>query len=171
MPFILIQRCLHAQRSARQARCLLPCLVKIKHLSAQYWPSLTWGRFYKTWYCSIYTLLSVCVERILNFRSDISKLRDRQRAISLISEMYHTASLVHDDVIDRAEIRRGQESLNKRWGQRNAIWAGDFIVAISNKILGQLRDPLVSFLLFLLRGHSQIISYKILTLLNLYSPL
>jgi geranylgeranyl pyrophosphate synthase len=62
----------------------------------------------------------------------------------MISEMYHTASLVHDDVIDRADMRRGKDSLNKRWGQRNAIWAGNFVVAISNKILGQMNDPTVS---------------------------
>jgi len=41
-------------------------------------------------------------------------------------------------------MRRGKDSLNKRWGQRNAILAGDFVVAISNKILGQMNDPTVS---------------------------
>ena len=75
--------------------------------------------------------------------ADLEKLRVRQRQIGLISEMYHTASLVHDDVIDRADLRRGKPSLNKLWGQRRAVLAGDYTVAVSNLILGQMADPVV----------------------------
>jgi heptaprenyl diphosphate synthase len=57
--------------------------------------------------------------------------------------MYHTASLVHDDVIDKAEMRRGKESLNKVCGQRSSVFTGDYVVAVSNKILAQLDDPVV----------------------------
>ena len=44
-------------------------------------------------------------------------------------ELIHTASLVHDDVIDRAELRHGQSSINQKWGKRNAILTGDFILS------------------------------------------
>lgn len=44
-------------------------------------------------------------------------------------ELIHTASLVHDDVIDRADIRHGQTSVNERFGRRNAILTGDFILS------------------------------------------
>jgi octaprenyl-diphosphate synthase len=44
-------------------------------------------------------------------------------------ELIHTASLVHDDVIDRADVRHGKSSVNERYGGRNAILTGDFILS------------------------------------------
>lgn len=41
-----------------------------------------------------------------------------QRAVAMISEMIHTASLVHDDVIDGSDQRRGKRTINKVWGER-----------------------------------------------------
>ncbi len=49
-------------------------------------------------------------------------------AASLI-ELIHTASLVHDDIIDNATVRHGQTSVNSKWGGRNAILTGDFILS------------------------------------------
>ena len=48
----------------------------------------------------------------LDSRTD-PRLASEQRAIGLAAEMYHTASLMHDDVIDRADKRRGKHSINK----------------------------------------------------------
>jgi decaprenyl-diphosphate synthase subunit 1 len=44
-----------------------------------------------------------------------------QRSIALIAEMIHTASLVHDDVIDDASSRRGKHTVNKIWGEKK-VW-------------------------------------------------
>lgn len=44
-------------------------------------------------------------------------------------ELIHTASLVHDDVIDKADIRHGKSSINEQYGKRNAILTGDFILS------------------------------------------
>lgn len=44
-----------------------------------------------------------------------------QRAIAMISEMIHTASLVHDDVIDGSDKRRGKRTINEVWGERK-VW-------------------------------------------------
>lgn len=42
----------------------------------------------------------------------------------MISEMIHTASLVHDDVIDGSDIRRGKTTINNVWGERKvSLWA------------------------------------------------
>ena len=54
--------------------------------------------------------------------------------------MYHTASLAHDDVIDRADMRRGKTSLNRLWGQKRSVLAGNYTVAIANKMLGRLQN-------------------------------
>ncbi len=49
--------------------------------------------------------------------------------IALAAEYLHSASLLHDDVVDGAETRRGQPSANARFGARLAILVGDFMYA------------------------------------------
>ena len=46
-----------------------------------------------------------------------------------IVEMLHTASLIHDDVIDESNLRRGKPSVNAMWQSRNAVLVGDYILA------------------------------------------
>ena len=48
--------------------------------------------------------------------------------IAAVIEICHTASLLHDDVIDEAELRRGQLSVQKKFGREMAIYAGDFMI-------------------------------------------
>lgn len=47
-----------------------------------------------------------------------SRLFESQLEIAKIAEMIHTASLVHDDVIDASDTRRGKPSVNSLYGQR-----------------------------------------------------
>ena len=48
---------------------------------------------------------------------------------AMMVEMLHTASLIHDDVIDNADTRRGRPSANALWQSRNAVVMGDYILA------------------------------------------
>ncbi|DBA01916.1 TPA: hypothetical protein N0F65_005105 [Lagenidium giganteum] len=63
-----------------------------------------------------------------------------QRRLAEITEMIHTASLLHDDVIDEADTRRGVASVNKVFGDKLAILAGDFLLARSSICLARLRS-------------------------------
>ena len=54
--------------------------------------------------------------------------------------MIHVASLLHDDVIDNAETRRGLKSLNSFLGNKLAILAGDFLLARASVTLASLRN-------------------------------
>lgn len=56
-------------------------------------------------------------------------------------EMLHNASLLHDDVIDRADQRRGQPSVNARWNSRVAILVGDYHLAQLMRLLDEVDDP------------------------------
>ncbi|HOB86271.1 MAG TPA: polyprenyl synthetase family protein [Bacillota bacterium] len=57
-------------------------------------------------------------------------------------ELIHTASLVHDDIIDGAARRRGQVALHRRWGEGNAVQAGDYLLAAAFKLLSvKVRVP------------------------------
>lgn len=47
-----------------------------------------------------------------------SDLLSSQRQVAMISEMIHNASLVHDDVIDQPDFRRGKPSVNVVWSQK-----------------------------------------------------
>ncbi|MBI3896220.1 MAG: polyprenyl synthetase family protein [Acidobacteria bacterium] len=63
-------------------------------------------------------------------------------AISLaaVVEMIHTATLVHDDVIDGADLRRGSPSTNSRWGNHTSVLAGDWLYMQTFRIALQERN-------------------------------
>lgn len=52
-------------------------------------------------------------------------------------ELIHTASLLHDDVVDEATLRRGTASVNSVWGNRISILVGDFLFAKASAILSR----------------------------------
>lgn len=70
-----------------------------------------------------------------------------QRRLAEITEMIHAASLLHDDVIDNAETRRGAPSGNLAFGNKMAILAGDFLLGRASVALARLRDAEVVELL------------------------
>jgi len=47
--------------------------------------------------------------------------------LGAVVEIIHTATLVHDDVIDEADVRRGKPSINLRWGNQTSVLAGDWL--------------------------------------------
>lgn len=62
----------------------------------------------------------------------------RHRRLAEITEMIHTASLVHDDVVDESEVRRGVPTVHSLFGNRIAVLAGDFLFAQSSWYLANL---------------------------------
>lgn len=67
-----------------------------------------------------------------------STLSYSQRRIAMISEMIHTASLLHDDVIDEATTRRGKKSVNMVFTDKQTILAGDYILSKASIALARL---------------------------------
>ncbi|KAG6416632.1 hypothetical protein SASPL_124065 [Salvia splendens] len=68
-----------------------------------------------------------------------SELRTRQQCIAEITEMIHVASLLHDDVLDDADTRRGIGSLNYVMGNKLAVLAGDFLLSRACVALASLK--------------------------------
>ncbi|HIE37076.1 TPA: polyprenyl synthetase family protein [Candidatus Geothermarchaeota archaeon] len=58
--------------------------------------------------------------------------------LALSTELYHLASLIHDDIIDKAPYRRGLRSVHKEYGIEAAIVAGDLLIIYSNNLLSRL---------------------------------
>ena len=66
------------------------------------------------------------------------EVNDVTRRTALFVEMLHTATLIHDDVVDGSDTRRGQASLNAHTDNRSAVLAGDYLLA---KAISQLSEP------------------------------
>ena len=57
--------------------------------------------------------------------------RSDRLAVAAAAELIHTASLLHDDVVDEADVRRGRPAANVRWGNSVAVLSGDLVLCIA----------------------------------------
>lgn len=55
-------------------------------------------------------------------------------------ELFHLATLIHDDVIDQATTRRGIETIDSAMGNRIAVYAGDYLLSYSTRILSEIGE-------------------------------
>ena len=76
-----------------------------------------------------------------------SDILPSQRRLAEITELIHTASLLHDDVIDNSVSRRSSPSANISFGNKMAVLAGDFLLGRASVALARLRDAEVIELL------------------------
>lgn len=76
-----------------------------------------------------------------------SDILPSQRRLAEITELIHTASLLHDDVIDHSISRRGSPSANLEFGNKMAVLAGDFLLGRASVALARLRNAEVVELL------------------------
>ena len=68
---------------------------------------------------------------------------DKVLSVAAAVEMLHTATLVHDDLIDRAETRRGQRTINNQLAPAATVLAGDAIFAVAAKLAAQSHNSLL----------------------------
>lgn len=68
------------------------------------------------------------------FTSDIYCALD----VALAIETFHNFTLVHDDIMDNAPLRRGKQTVHEKWGNNNAILSGDVMMVESNKHLSKV---------------------------------
>ena len=61
-------------------------------------------------------------------------------------ELVHLGSLYHDDVMDEAQVRRGVETVNAKWGNLQAILAGDFLLSRASEIAASLGTEVAALL-------------------------
>ena len=62
----------------------------------------------------------------------------RALEVALAIETFHNFTLVHDDIMDNAPLRRGKETVHEKWGVNNAILSGDVMMVESNKHLSKV---------------------------------
>jgi len=59
---------------------------------------------------------------------------------ALALEVFHNFTLLHDDVMDHAEVRRGRETVHVRWNENTAILSGDQMLIEAYRLLSQVRE-------------------------------
>ena len=63
---------------------------------------------------------------------------DQAIPAALAVELFHNFTLVHDDIMDNAEVRRGMVTIHKKWNQNTAILTGDAMTVLAYQMLAQL---------------------------------
>ncbi|TKC19719.1 heptaprenyl diphosphate synthase component II [Robertmurraya kyonggiensis] len=71
-------------------------------------------------------------------RYDIHVIKE----VAVALELIHMASLVHDDVIDDADLRRGRPTIKNKWDNRFAMYSGDYIFAKALELMTKIDDPI-----------------------------
>jgi len=71
-------------------------------------------------------------------------ITDDHCKLALVIELIHLATLVHDDIMDGAEIRRGQPTPNAKWGNATSVLLGDALFAHALKLATSFEDSSIS---------------------------
>ena len=66
--------------------------------------------------------------------------KEKSYKLAVIIEFIHTATLLHDDVVDLSGKRRGKDTVNKVWGNEASVLVGDFLYSRSFEIMVELKD-------------------------------
>ena len=61
-------------------------------------------------------------------------------SVAAVIEFIHTATLLHDDVVDVSALRRGRETANQQWGNAPSVLVGDFLYSRAFQMLVELGD-------------------------------
>jgi len=69
--------------------------------------------------------------------------RNKVMSLALAFELMHTATLVHDDIIDQDEMRRGRPALHKKWSVNDAILTGDALIALSVDLASEYGETIL----------------------------
>ena len=70
------------------------------------------------------------------YRDDVDKILDPALAL----EIYHNFTLLHDDLMDNADVRRGKPTVHKRWDANTAILSGDVMLSLADVYMSRVDD-------------------------------
>ncbi|ADE13297.1 Trans-hexaprenyltranstransferase [Nitrosococcus halophilus Nc 4] len=88
--------------------------------------------------------------------------------IATIIEFIHTATLLHDDVVDSSELRRGQKTANSIWGSEASVLVGDFLYSRAFEMMVDVNSMRVMEILA--RTTNTIAEGEVMQLLNCHDP-
>ncbi|MBE7637901.1 polyprenyl synthetase family protein [Sneathiella sp. P13V-1] len=89
---------------------------------------------------------------------------DRAKKLAACVEFIHTATLLHDDVVDESDLRRGNETANAVWGNQASVLVGDFLFSRSFQLM--VEDGSLEVLRVLSNASAVIAEGEVLQLMN-----
>lgn len=93
---------------------------------------------------------------------------DHHLVLAAVIEFIHTATLLHDDVVDESELRRGQESANAVWGNAASVLVGDYLYSSAFEMMVRTQNMRVMEILS--KTTTAIAEGEVLQLLNCNNP-
>jgi octaprenyl-diphosphate synthase len=103
-------------------------------------------------------LLLLCA-RATNYKGDY------HHSMAVVIELIHTATLLHDDVVDSSSIRRGHETANELWGNAPSVLVGDFLYSRAFEIMVEPNS--MEIMKILSKATNQISEGEVLQLLSI----
>mgnify|MGYP000001971710 FL=1 len=103
-------------------------------------------------------LLLLCA-RATNYKGDY------HHSMAVVIELIHTATLLHDDVVDNSSIRRGHETANELWGNAPSVLVGDFLYSRAFEIMVEPNS--MQIMKILSKATNQISEGEVLQLLSI----
>lgn len=107
-------------------------------------------------------LLAILTARALGYTGDQHSL------LAAIIELIHTATLLHDDVVDNSALRRGQATANAHWDNAASVLTGDFLYSRSFQLMVKLDD--LSIMDILADASNRIAEGEVAQLQNCHQP-
>ncbi|MBI1184908.1 polyprenyl synthetase family protein, partial [bacterium] len=68
-------------------------------------------------------------------------VNEAAKKMALVVELFHNFSLMHDDIMDHADLRRGKPSVHKKWDEATAILGGDALLVKTYQLLMEIEAP------------------------------
>ena len=94
--------------------------------------------------------------------------RDDHLKLAAVIEFLHTATLLHDDVVDTSDMRRGRSTANARWGNAPSVLVGDFLYARAFEMMVELES--LPIMQVLSHATAVIAEGEVLQLTNVKNP-
>ncbi|MGZ8153239.1 MAG: octaprenyl diphosphate synthase [Methylovulum sp.] len=98
----------------------------------------------------------------------LGEVNDRHLIMAAVIEFIHTATLLHDDVVDESDLRRGKESANAVWGNAASVLVGDYLYSSAFEMM--VRTGNMRVMEILSKTTTAIAEGEVLQLLNCNNP-
>ncbi len=98
----------------------------------------------------------------------LNYLEDKHLLLAAVIEFIHTATLLHDDVVDESDLRRGKDSANAVWGNAASILVGDYLYSSAFEMM--VRTDNMRVMSILSKTTTAIAEGEVLQLLNCNNP-
>jgi octaprenyl-diphosphate synthase len=109
-------------------------------------------------------LLLMIANNLFHHNQVQNSLNDNVYYLASAIEMIHTATLLHDDVVDNSEVRRGKKTANSLWDNKSSILVGDYLFSIAFQLMVKTKN--IEALALLSKVSSEIADGEVMQLEN-----